>query len=224
MNLTEIDWKSLGLRIGLLRSRKGLSIRKVADIAQVDKNTYLRLERGLPVRQESLEKVCRALGTTLGRQKLDLPGPQDAYAVSIAAERKWETDPDLMSLHSPTDLDDEARRLQLGWSGKCLGFNGFLACELFGGTIVSSIVELFGRCTLRSFRGQELIYCLRGSVVLSVGKDEVYLNTGDAVCLWAEESHTARPKHTVQEGRKPPAILSVRVEGSVPEHYLKRQR
>jgi hypothetical protein len=197
----------------LLRNRKGLSIRKLSSLAGVDKNTCLRLERGLPVRAASFERVCAALGTTPGRQSLALAEPHRSFTVSRANRRRWETDPEMMSLSDPQKYDSETRRLELGWSKECGGFNGFLDCELFGGILVSSLIELFVMSTLRSFPGEEFIYCLRGSILLLVGDEQVILDEGDAVSLWAIEPHRAGPLLPVGIGERPPLILSVRAAG-----------
>lgn len=211
--MSGFDWPAIGTRIALLRSRKRLSIRKVAEIAQVDKNTYQRLERGLPVLPETFRRICFALGTTPGRQILPAPTANQPFAVSRSKSRKWESDPERMAFLNDSNLEDDEVRMELGWSGTLSGFNGFLECELFGGNVVSSIIELFDLCTLRSFEGQELIFCLKGPVKVSIDEEIVMLQTGDAICLWAEAFHQAAPGVPLERGTLPPQILSVRVEG-----------
>ncbi len=208
----------MGKRLALLRQRKGLSIRDVAARAGIDKNTVLRAERGSAVRMDTFRRICVALETTPGRQMLDLAEPHERFRVSRVSERRWETDPDLMCVLDPgaqiEELSVPSRRWELGWGGHS-GFNGFLDCELFGGTVVSSVIELFASCTLRSFNGEELIYCLRGSLILHVGDDQVTLNAGDAVCLWAAQPHSCVPDPPLRVGQPPALILSVRTEGAV---------
>lgn len=208
-----LNWRHIGLRIALLRNRKRLSIRQVAGLAEVDKNTYLRLEAGKPIRRTSLERICAALGTTLGRQKLALAEPHRSFTVARAAHRRWETESPNGTLIQPLEFCSEEVRRDLAASSAYGGFNGFLDCELFGGTVVSSVIELFQPCTLRSFPGEEFLYCLLGPIVLDVGSDRTVLDTGDAVCLWAEEEHRASPAFPVTRGSKPPVLLSVRVDG-----------
>jgi hypothetical protein len=87
-----------------------------------------------------------------------------------------------------------------------------LDCELFGGSIVSSLIELFERSTLRSFEGEELIYCVRGRVLLEIRSEIVLLEPGDAASLWASCEHSCGPAEPVKVGQAPPMILSVRVE------------
>lgn len=190
-----------------------MTVREVARQAEVDKNTYLRLERGQAVRLTTLERVCTALGTTPGRQMLELAKPSEWFTVSRAASRKWEAAPEKMRLDEPEDFDSEKNRLQFGWDGRHAGFNGFLDCELFGGALVSSMIELFEMSTLRSFVGEELIYCLRGPVRMLLGEESLELVEGDAVCLWADQLHRAGPTVPIVAGQRPPAILSVRLVG-----------
>ena len=218
----------MGNRVSLLRYRKRATIREIAEQAGVDKNTLVRLEKGKAVRMETLTRICAALGTTPGRQFLELAGPDQSFRVSRAAERRWEKAPDLMSATDPAEeiakLCDAAHRWPFGWSGEQPGFNGFLDCDLYGGAVVSSVIELFTACTLRSFVGEELIYCLRGSVVLEVDSDKTQLDEGDAVCVWATKSKICGPALPVLPGQPPPLILSVRAEGPASAHAYGSKR
>ena len=51
----------IGHRIRRLRTRQNYSIRDLADIAQVSKNTLLRLEQGHPTHLSTIVAVCKAL-------------------------------------------------------------------------------------------------------------------------------------------------------------------
>lgn len=126
-----------------------------------------------------------------------------------------------MAFLNDSNLEDDEVRMELGWSGTLSGFNGFLECELFGGNVVSSIIELFDLCTLRSFEGQELIFCLRGPVKVTINEEIAMLQTGDAICLWAEPFHQAAPGVPLERGTLPPQILSVRVEGQASQPISK---
>ncbi|MBC8102127.1 MAG: helix-turn-helix transcriptional regulator, partial [Cytophagales bacterium] len=72
---------TLGARIQRLRLRQGLSVRDVADKAEVDKNTILRLEKGLPTSARTRDRVCAALGVYVSR--LALPEPDDREVVVL---------------------------------------------------------------------------------------------------------------------------------------------
>jgi len=187
-------------------------IREIAAEAGVDKNTVVRVERGMPVRMETFRRLCAALGTSTGRQSLELADPSDSFRVSRAADRIWEKEPERTSPEDMERLSIPTERWRQGWAGEQGGFNGFLDCELYGGILVSSVIELFERSTIRSFHGEELIFCLRGQVTLQVNSTETKLLEGDAVCLKAIEPHWCGPTHAVKPGEPPPMILSVRVE------------
>jgi len=53
---------TLGARIQRIRMRMNLSVRDVAEKAGVNKNTILRLEKGLTPSYTTLNRVCEALG------------------------------------------------------------------------------------------------------------------------------------------------------------------
>jgi hypothetical protein len=165
---------------------------------------------------DTFQRICVALGSSTGRQLLDLADPAETFRVSRASARKWQKAQDRTSTANPAGdiakLSSSKQRWSLGWACEEAGFNGFLDCELYGGSVVSSVIELFERSTIRSFPGEELLYCLRGRVVLEVGGIETALEEGDAVTLWAQTPHFCRPESPVQIGSPPPMILSVRVE------------
>lgn len=218
--LSTINWESVGRRLALLRERKGLSIREVATRADVDKNTVLRIERGLPVRYRSLNQICAALETSVGRQLLEIAEPDEGFRVSRANDRKWvraraRSKSGSNSLES-NSFDDREARWKIGWSGLEPIFNGLIDCELYGGNIVASVVEVFGSIPRQKHAGEEFLFCLRGPVLVWVGRESLRLETGDAVCLWASASHSFGPAAPVGPKNAPALLLSVRADANRP--------
>jgi len=217
--MATIDWVRVGHRIAHWRYGKGLSIRQVAAMAQVDKNTVLRLERGCKVRMESFQQICVALGTTTGRQLVELGQPNESYRVSRSEARRWEHTNSVDPMGEQMRLSSGPDRHRLGWEAPVSAFNGFLDCELHNGSLVSSLLEVFGAFPAHRHGGEELVYCIRGKVAVRVGSDEVELDQGDAICFWASEPHSFASTSPVLTGELPPLILSVRSgdqKGKVP--------
>lgn len=189
-------------------------------VAGVDKNTVLRLLKGLPVRITSFNRICAALDTTMARQLLELAQPQERYRVSRARDRKWlKTRARTTAADLNRNLEVEIERWKLGWINGEPAFNGLVDCELFGGSIVSSVVEVFGPTEAQSHPSEAMVFCLRGKVRVTVGNRVTDLSEGDAIGFWASTKHSFAPAARLAVGQPPPLVLSIRVESLAPRRH-----
>jgi transcriptional regulator with XRE-family HTH domain len=78
------DPATLGARMQRIRQRQNLSVRELADKAGVNKNTILRLEKGLTPSYATLNRVCEALGIHIAQ--LTQPEPDENEPVTHPAE------------------------------------------------------------------------------------------------------------------------------------------
>lgn len=85
------DSKEFGKRLTLFRKRKGYSVRKMAELANVNEVTYRQWEYGAEIRGEPYPDLARAYGITLD----ELFG---TYLLENSAEE--EVDKIISALHS----------------------------------------------------------------------------------------------------------------------------
>src|SRR5262245_24427433 len=85
---SQIDWARLSRNVKAMRQVQGLTVRTVAEKAQVDKNTVLRLEKGRPVIFRSLERICQSIGSNVERELLRTR-QEEHRAVSRATDWLW---------------------------------------------------------------------------------------------------------------------------------------
>lgn len=211
------DWLSpeiIGSRLRRLRMSQELSLRELADRSGLSKDAVQRIEKGQSTPYASLARLCVALGTHIAR--ITMPDPYDHEVVSIhcRGEETWICHSELASDHKDTsevtELDNELIRRKLVDDGQEIVFNSLLNCQLTGGRIWASLLELHGESTVRSHNGEEFVFCLRGATTLRVAGREYPLRPGDAATFWSSEPHNYAPD-TEAGNSEPALILSVRV-------------
>ena len=213
---------TLGARIQRVRLRKEMSVRDLAEAAGVNKNTVLRLEKGLTPSYATLARVCHALGVHVAQ--LTQPEPDEENTIA---------------LH---DREQAVRRVYLpGGAGKgsdpaggdgavvlfqdAHGMPSFaadekvllsiLACRLPGGRLNAAVLELFGESEPVTHPGEELVFCLKGTARLTVAGRGYRLREGDAATFWCSERHSYGPmpeEDDETEDSLPVRILSVWID------------
>ncbi|MFY7954169.1 MAG: helix-turn-helix domain-containing protein [Armatimonadaceae bacterium] len=180
------DPATLGARIQRFRLRQSLSVRDLAERAGVNKNTILRLEKGLTPSYSTLNRVCGALGVHIAQLTRSEPA-----------------DDDLVSIH---------RRADEGRSALALDETvllSSLSCRLGGGRLNSAVMELYGQSEPVHHPGEELVFCLRGQAKLTVAGRSYTLGEGDAAVFWSSERHDYSPADEVPEDSMPVLLLLV---------------
>ena len=122
---------TLGARIQRLRLRQGLSVRDVALKADVDKNTVLRLEKGLPTSARTRDRIGLALGTYISRLTLPDPEEFELLAQHTRAKETWWPypgmgEPQPLNGENSDDETEENARL----TAATHGFVTSLACRM----------------------------------------------------------------------------------------------
>ena len=207
---------TLGARIQRLRVRQGLSVRDVADKADVDKNTVLRLEKGLPTSARTRDRVCAALGVYVSR--LTLPEPDEREVVVKHARNRevwWPYpgmgEPRALPLLGSTPVEDlfAGDNLVTESEAELLagGYVTSLACRMPNGRLRSSLLKLSEETTPNMHPGEEFAFCLRGSAHLTVSGKTTLLEEGDAATFWCAEPHTYAPASGPIPPGQPPVLL-----------------
>lgn len=184
--LVIMDPQTLGARIQRIRQRNNFSVRDLADKAGVNKNTILRLEKGLTPSYATLNRVCEALGVHVAQ--LTQPEPDETETIALHSR--------LLEGRQPF-AEDERVLLSV------------LSCRLPGGKINSAVLELYDESEPVNHPGEELVFCLRGTAKLTVAGRTYVLQEGDAATFWSAERHSYGPTDDTPEDQLPILLLCV---------------
>jgi transcriptional regulator with XRE-family HTH domain len=184
--IDELGYAAVGQRILRFRTVRGLTIRALANAAQLSKNTVTRIERGLPVHLSSIRLVCRALGIkaeVLLSADFELGLP---YSVERIADVRW-SDMIRFDIDGGKLAENGTGILNSGAVFAMLG-----SCDS-GGKFNPSLVKLYRETPPRSHRGEEFVYVINGGVDIIFENKSISLGKGDSIFFWAAESHAYRP-------------------------------
>lgn len=205
--LARVSPAVVGSRLARARKRQGLSIRELADAANVNKNSVVRLEKGGMPQPMTVVKVCAALGIHVA----GIAVPQDEAAVDIALHRRkddrWYDLTDFGSgpiSGKALSPEDRGRLADKGLSAQML----MLRSRLDAGLINSSVIELYGESPVRSHVGEEMVFVLEGTALVKVGERTFKLVQGESVTFWSAEQHSYAP---APGSELPVRVLSVSV-------------
>lgn len=177
----------IGQRVRRLRMRRNLTIRELAQRAEVSKNTLLSLEQGHPTHLTTIRVICRAL-----RMKPeDLVGEEFVQPSVVALQRKEDLvwyDMNTFSTEQPNTplVDPEAHAPHV------TPFSRFESCSP-DRRVTPHIIEIDHPTSPRSHRGEEFVYVIKGQVRIQVGTHTYDLVEGDSMCFWAAENHVYEP-------------------------------
>ena len=176
----------IGARCKRLREFLGISIRQLASRSKVGISTIVRLESGKPPNYNALLNICRELGIGIS-ELLDstpqsewiarreyMPPVSTEHHVNVARVRYGKLSERKKLVNGEVSISD-------------------LGIGLEGGILNAMVLEIIGEGILHSHPGQEeLVFCLTGSVELTVGGKKLQLKKGDCACFWAGEPHAYR--------------------------------
>ncbi len=190
---------TLGARIQRVRLRKEMSVRDLAEAAGVNKNTVLRLEKGLTPSYATLARVCHALGIHVAQ--LTQPEPDEENTIALHDRERAVRRVYLPSAASKGSdpagngavvlFQDGAGMPSFAADEKVL--LSILACRLPGGRLNAAVLELFGESEPVTHPGEELVFCLKGTARLTVAGRGYRLREGDAATFWCSERHSYGP-------------------------------
>jgi transcriptional regulator with XRE-family HTH domain len=195
----------LGARLRRARLRQGLSIRELAAAAEVNKNSIVRLEKGLRPLPQTVLKVCEALKLHVAAVVQSASIAEDV-AVHKRADDRWYDIADLgagPAADRPLSREERAKLAEGGLTAPML----LLTNRLEQGHILANVVELYGPSPKRSHPGEEMVYVLEGQVRITVGSRVVELEEGECATFHSAEVHEYAPAGT----RVPVSILSITV-------------
>ena len=195
-------FERIGQRVRRLRQHLGLGLRDLAAMADVSKNTLLRLEQGQSVHLSTLRNVCRALKIKPGQlvaSELD----SSVIAVHRRQDDRW------FDMNTFTHFQ-ESRRLSdkdiahAQQDPEVIPFN-IIWARFSNGRFNPNEIMLFHPTRARSHRGEEFVYVLEGEIEVVLASRTVTLAQGESALFYAAEEHYYQP---VGEQR-PARVLSI---------------
>lgn len=184
-----IGFATIGQRLLRARTHRELSVRDLADLAQVSKNTVTRAEKGMPIQAETL----RLLAIALMIKPSELVSPtfelSDTLRVARKDQGRW------FDVHAYTGSIADSPELSANPSEWAAGVLPFcpLGSRDSGGKFNPNLLVLTHATDRRSHRGEEFVYVLEGSVRVAFDQRSVELEQGDSLYFWAGESHWYEP-------------------------------
>jgi transcriptional regulator with XRE-family HTH domain len=210
---TARNFETLGRRVREARLKFGLSLSELSELAGVSRYTLIRVEQGKPARAETVRKLRSALH--LFTDQLFRPFADGPYAVHRAAETKWSVSHSKASYQKQLEEDsryhvnEAPERQRLGQLGFQPFFTAVLDSELTNGIASQALMEFYKPSWVDRHFGEEFVYCLRGSVTITVDGAPCVLEEGDAMSFDATRPHQYSPTNEVRAGELAPQVLIV---------------
>jgi transcriptional regulator with XRE-family HTH domain len=165
----------LGKRAQRVRSEKNMSIEALAAAAGVNKNTVVRFEKGLSTRMETVYRICGVLGVS----------PLHLVEGGLVQGKDYD-----IKKHDPAERSRQVHRKDRVRREVMHGMTvGDLNYRLPGGRLSAKVLEIKGRGEVHTHPGEELLFCLTGTVGFEISDVKGVLKKGDAVFFWGTEPH-----------------------------------
>jgi transcriptional regulator with XRE-family HTH domain len=173
------DPRMLGKRAQRIRIEKGYSIEALARDADVNKNTVVRFEKGISTRMETVYKICGVLGIS----------PLQLVEGRLVQGRDYDIKKHETASPAGTRPRQVPRKERVRSETNHGMTVGDLNYRLPGGRLTAKVLELRERGELHTHPGEELLFCLTGTVGIEVSRVAAVLKKGDAIFFWGTEPH-----------------------------------
>lgn len=173
------DPRMLGKRAQRIRIENKLSIEALARDAGVNKNTVVRFEKGISTRMDTVYKICAVLGVS----------PLQLVEGKLILDRDYSIkkhEPEIPSGVKSKQVPRQNRIHKKTYHGLTVGDLNY---RLPGGQLTAKVLEIADRGELHSHPGEELLFCLTGTVGIEVSHVKAELKKGDAIFFWGTEPH-----------------------------------
>ncbi len=193
----------VGQRLRRVRMRLGLSVRDLAEIAQVSKNTITRIEKGESVHLSTVKVLSRAMKYSPEKLLSNRFTSEHTFAVHLASESRWFNLMNFESWDVNQELsDDELVNIPSG----IVPFS-MLSSRNLDGRFNPNIMLISEPTIPRSHRGEEFAFVISGKIKVIFEHDTVELSKGDSIYFWAAEVHHYEPFDST-----PAEVLSVIID------------
>jgi quercetin dioxygenase-like cupin family protein len=153
-------------------------------------------------------KIAEVLGLHLDNL-LQTSTNEKPYAIHRRADDVWFDLVDFASSPLPEKAQNSVEeRVNLSKEKRVSPLN-ILQSRLEYGRIKPTIIEVSSPSPARSHSGEEHVFVLSGSAIISVGSDSIQLEEGESLTFWSAELHSYAP---AEGSSLPVRLLSVRVD------------
>ncbi len=170
------DPLTLGKRAQRIRNEKGISIEMLAKLANVNKNTVVRFEKGLSTRLDTIYKICNVLEVS----------PFKLIEGKLVEERDYAIKKHVTEPGSKKHVARKDRIHKQHIHGMSIGDLNY---QLPGGDMTGMVLEVSACGERNSHPGEELLFCLTGRIGIKISEVEAVLEKGDAIFFWGTEPH-----------------------------------
>ena len=170
----------LGKRAQRIRLEKNLSIEALAREAGVNKNTVVRFEKGIPTRMDTIYKICNVLGVS----------PLQLVEGKLVKGRDY-----AIQLHEVDGSGKQVRHISREDRIHSDAVHGMIIGDLNyrlpGGHMGAKVLEIVNKSPTerKTHPGEELLFCLTGTIGIEICNVKTTLNKGDAIFFYGSEPH-----------------------------------
>lgn len=202
--LKTVPSEVVGDRLSRARRRQGLSIRDLADRANVNKNSVVRLEKGGMPQPLTVVKICEALGLHVATIAHPASDEVEFLSIHRREDDRWFDLTDFAAGPLAEGPLEPKARAELGVPAQIL----MQTNRLEKGQLLTRIIEVYDASPARSHLGEEMVYVLEGRIRLTVGSETVDLEVGESATFWSSEQHVYAP---APDSPIPARLLSVTI-------------
>lgn len=192
--LKSVSALEFGQRIKASRNQQGITVRDLAERANLSKTSIVNLEKGISCRAVTVMKVCGALGLHIERFLGSSPIQPLDIAVHRHTDDRWYdltgfSSGPLGGLERPlsgVELEDFHRQ---GIGAQMLMFKSRFTDSNFW----AGIIELTQKSEPRQHPGEEFVFVLNGSLIVEVGNTLTNLVAGESICFNPNLVHSYGP-------------------------------
>lgn len=181
----------IGQRVRRLRGRQNYSIRDLAEVAQVSKNTLLRLEQGQPTHLSTITAICKALKVKPSELLSPEFGHVSVRAIHRNSDFVWLDMNNFKGSGQDKPLDSASVRE--GTLGPEVTPFSIIQARLGGGIFNPNIILLTQPTPRRSHRGDEFVWVLQGKLRIVFEDGPIDLDVDEGCMFWAAEMHHYEP-------------------------------
>jgi len=175
------DPLTLGKRAQRIRIEKGFRIEALAKTANVNKNTVVRFEKGIPTRMDTIYKICGVLEVS----------PLQLMEGKLVKGRDYDVQKHQVDKSGGRTIRQIPRKERIQTDTTHGMIVGDLNYRLPDGQLGAQVLEVAScdRNKRKTHPGEELLFCLTGKIGIEISDVTTILNKGDAIFFWGSESH-----------------------------------